>query len=156
MHNVSVTKRFYLDYLGCTLDAQDGEGDRTVFMKVSRGGMRLHLSSHHDDGTPGTVVLVVASDVADLHTELVSKNFPFLNPGLERGPGGAGLELQLIDPASKSAALLRAPLVRRASRCRVGSTSDSAGCSPEQHSPVRHRALPERIGASRLKPQIVQ
>ena len=23
MHDVSVTKRFYLDYLGCTLDAQD-------------------------------------------------------------------------------------------------------------------------------------
>jgi integrase len=32
--------------------------------------------------------------------------------------------------------------------------SDAA--SPNQQSPVRHRTLPERIGASRLKPQIVQ
>src|SRR6202035_721405 len=100
MHDVAVTKGFYLDYLGCTLDAQDGEGDGPVFMKVSRGGLRIHLSSHHDDGTPGTVVLVVTSGVADLHAELVAKDYPFLNPGLEPGPGGGGLELQLIDPAS--------------------------------------------------------
>ena len=29
-----------------------------VYVHVSRDGMRLHLSSHHDDGTPGTAVLV--------------------------------------------------------------------------------------------------
>jgi catechol 2,3-dioxygenase-like lactoylglutathione lyase family enzyme len=100
MHDVAVTKRFYLDYLGCTLDGQDGEGDRPIFMKVSRGDMRLHLSSYHDDGTPGTVVLVVTRGVADLHAELAAKRYPFLNPGVEPGPGGGGLELQLIDPAS--------------------------------------------------------
>ena len=75
-------------------------GDRPIFMKVSRDGMRLHLSSHRDDGTPGTVVLVVTSDVAALHAELAAKNYPFLNPGLEPGPDGGGLELQLIDPVS--------------------------------------------------------
>ena len=62
--------------------------------------MRLHLYSHHDDGTPGTVVSVVTSDVAALHAELAAKNYPFLNPGLEPGPDGGGLELQLIDPVS--------------------------------------------------------
>lgn len=100
MYEVTVTKRFYLDYLGCTLDGQDGAGDRPVFMKVSRGAMRLHLSSHHDDGTPGAAVLVVTSGVAELHAALAAKDYPFFNPGLEPGPGGAGLELQLIDPAS--------------------------------------------------------
>ena len=100
MHDVAVTKRFYLDYLGCTLDGEDGEGDAPVFMKVSRDAMRLHLSSHHDDGTPGSVVLVVISGVVDLHAELATKKYPFMNPGLEPGPGGGGLELQLIDPAS--------------------------------------------------------
>ncbi len=100
MHDVALTKRFYVEYLGCTLDDQAGEGDRPIFMKVSRGGMRLHLSSHHDDGTPGTAVLVVTSGVAELRAELASKDYPFLNPGLEPGPGGEGLELQLIDPAS--------------------------------------------------------
>ena len=83
MHDLALTKRFYLDYLGFSLDGQDGEGDRPIFMKVSRDGMRLHLSSHRDDGTPGTVVLVLTSDVAALHAELAAKNYPFLNPGLE-------------------------------------------------------------------------
>jgi Glyoxalase superfamily protein len=35
--DVEATKRFYLDYLGCQLDWQEGEGDRLAFMQVSRG-----------------------------------------------------------------------------------------------------------------------
>ena len=35
MFDVEATKRFYLDYLGCQLDWQEGEGDRPVFMQVS-------------------------------------------------------------------------------------------------------------------------
>lgn len=88
MHDLAVTKRFYVDYLGCRLDRQSDDGDGPVFMTVSRDAMRLHLSSHHDDGTPGTVVLVVTTDVAGLHAELAAKDYPFLNPGLEPGPGG--------------------------------------------------------------------
>ena len=38
MHDLALTKRFYLDYLGFSLDGQDGEGDRPIFMKVSRDG----------------------------------------------------------------------------------------------------------------------
>ena len=99
MHDVAVTKRFYLGYLGCTLDWEDGEGDRPVYMQVTRGGLVLHLSSHHDDGTPGSAVLVETKGVEKLHAELRERDYPFLNPGLEPGPAG-GRELQLIDPAS--------------------------------------------------------
>src|SRR5205807_4804106 len=100
MYDLALTKRFYLDYLGCSLDEQDGEGDRPTWLTVSRGTVRLHLSSHHDDGTPGTAVLVITSGVAELHAELAAKDYPFLNPGLGPGPGERGLEMQLIDPAS--------------------------------------------------------
>jgi len=89
MHDVAVTKPFYLDYLGCTLDWQDGEGDRPVYMQVSRGGLVLHLSSHHDDGTPGSAVLVETTGVEALDAELCERNYPFLYPGLEPGPGEA-------------------------------------------------------------------
>jgi catechol 2,3-dioxygenase-like lactoylglutathione lyase family enzyme len=99
MFDVATTTRFYVDYMGCTLDWQDGEEDGPVYMQVSRDGLTLHLSSHHDDGTPGSVVLVHAADVAALHAELRGRHYPFLNPGLEPGPGG-GREIQLIDPAS--------------------------------------------------------
>ena len=54
MYDVAATIRFYIDYLGCSLDWQSGEGDRPIYLQVSRDDMRLHLSSHHDGGTPGT------------------------------------------------------------------------------------------------------
>ena len=99
MHDVAVTKRFYLEYLGCGLDWEDGAPDGPVYMQVSRGDLVLHLSSHHDDGTPGSVVLVEVRGVRALHAELAARDYPFLNPGLGAGPGD-GCELQLIDPPS--------------------------------------------------------
>jgi catechol 2,3-dioxygenase-like lactoylglutathione lyase family enzyme len=99
MHDVAAARRFYVDYLGCKVDWEDGEGDRPVYMQVSRDGLVLHLSSHHDDGTPGSVVLCETHGVDELHTELRDKDYPFLNPAVEPGPGG-GRELQLIDPFS--------------------------------------------------------
>ena len=99
--DLAATTRFYVDYLGCTLDWQDGGGggDGPVYLQVSRGALVLHLSSHHDDGTPGSAVLIETRGVGELHAELRSRGYPFLNPGIEPGPGG-GLEMQLIDPAS--------------------------------------------------------
>jgi hypothetical protein len=99
MFDVEATKRFYVDYLGCFLDWQDGEGDRPVYLQVSRGELVLHLSSNHDDGTPGGAVLIEMRGVDELHSELRRKGYPFLNPGIEMAPGG-GREMQLIDPAS--------------------------------------------------------
>jgi len=99
MYDVAATIRFYVDYLGCSLDHQDGAGDRPVYLGVSRDGMELHLSSHHDDGTPGTAVLVVVRNIDALHAELHQRGYPFFNPGIGPGPAN-GREMQLIDPAS--------------------------------------------------------
>src|SRR5438105_12788414 len=92
MHDLALTKRFYVDYLGSTLDEQDGDGDGPTWLTVERDAMRLHLSSHHDDGTPGTAVLVITWGLAELHAELATKDYPYFNPGLGPGPGERGLE----------------------------------------------------------------
>ena len=99
MYDVAATVRFYVDYLGCSLDHQAGAGDRPVYLQVSRDGMQLHLSSHHDDGTLGTAVLVEVRNIDALHAELHQRGYPFFNPGIGSGPGGVK-EMQLIDPAS--------------------------------------------------------
>ena len=91
MFDVEATRRFYVDYLGCELDWQEGGGDGPVFIQVSRGPLVLNLSSHHGDGTPGTAVLVETEDVAALHAELHDKGYPFLNPGIS--PHGSGREM---------------------------------------------------------------
>lgn len=104
MFDVPATLRFYRDYLGCTVDWQDGDGVGPTYLQVSRGALVLHLSSHHDDGTPGGAVLVEATGLADLHAELRAKGYRFLNPALEAGE--LGHEMTLIDPASNRLRLL--------------------------------------------------
>lgn len=58
-----------------------------------------HLSSQHDDGTPGRALLIEMRGVEALHAELCEKGYPFLKPGIGPGPGD-GQEMHLIDPAS--------------------------------------------------------
>jgi hypothetical protein len=92
-------KQFYLDYMGCVLDWEEGTADGPVYLQVSRGPLTLHLSSYHDDGTPGTVVLVEIEGIRDLHAELHAKGYPFMNPGIKPGPG-TNVTMELIDPFS--------------------------------------------------------
>src|SRR3954452_23817604 len=98
MFDVAATHRFYVDYLGCTVDWQEGEGDRPAFLSVSRGPLVLNLSSHHGDGTPGTAVLIRTDNLASLHAELQAKGYPYMNPGIE--PHGEAQQMVLLDPAS--------------------------------------------------------
>ncbi len=98
MYDIAAPKRFYVDYLGFKLDWQDGEGDRPVYMQVSRGQAAPHLSSHAGDGTPGTAIVIQVDDVAAVHRELHGRDYPFMNPGIE--PRGIGKEVTVLDPAS--------------------------------------------------------
>ena len=108
MYDVEVTRRFYVDYLGCAWDWQDGEGDRPVYAQVSRDGMTLHLSSHHDDGTPGTAVIVETADVRGLWEELRGTQLPVPEPRLRRRWAGRCARDVPDRPGLEPAALLRA------------------------------------------------
>jgi extradiol dioxygenase family protein len=76
MFDVNATIRFYCEYLGCQIDWQEGEGDRPIYLQVSRDNLVLHLSSHHCDGTPGTVVYVETKDAESLHRGVAYKKVP--------------------------------------------------------------------------------
>jgi hypothetical protein len=99
--DVPLAKAFYVDYLGCSVDWEDGDPDSgPVYLQVSRGPLVLHLSTHHGDGTPGGVVLAEIRGIKDLLKELRAKDYRFMNPGLEPGPGEQMLSTELIDPSS--------------------------------------------------------
>ena len=98
MYDIEATRRFYIEYLGFSLDWQEGDGDRPVYMRISRGPVALHLSSYPGDGTPGSAVVVQVEDVSALQRDLATKNYPFMNPGIEER--GIGKELLVLDPAS--------------------------------------------------------
>ena len=67
-----------------------------LYLQVSRGDLVLHLSEHHGDGTPGSVVYVETADVAALHAELAGKEYPNLNPELVNDE--IGTHVWLVDP----------------------------------------------------------
>ena len=102
MYDVDRTKAFYGDYLGCTVDWEDGTPDGPMYLQLSRGAFVLHLSSHHGDGTPGGVVLVEVTGIRELHAELHSKGYRFMNPGIDDGPAPGMRCVDVIDPASNS------------------------------------------------------
>jgi ribosomal-protein-alanine N-acetyltransferase len=90
-------KDFYVGYLGMTVDWEHRfEPELPLYMQVSRGELALHLSEHHGDGTPGTVVYVATTDVASLHAELRGKEYAHLKPGLDTDE--IGTHVVVLDP----------------------------------------------------------
>jgi len=91
-------REFYLDWLGFSVDWQHRfEPDLPLYMQVSRDGLILHLSEHHGDATPGSHIRVEMTGIAQLHAELIGKNYKNNRPGLEK-PDWGGLEMTVTDP----------------------------------------------------------
>jgi catechol 2,3-dioxygenase-like lactoylglutathione lyase family enzyme len=91
-------REFYLDFLGFKVDWEHRFGPNfPVYMQVSRDALVLHLSEHHGDGTPGSVVYVYMRGVEALHRELTDKNYRHNRPGLQQQEWGL-LEMAVVDP----------------------------------------------------------
>jgi hypothetical protein len=95
--DVEKAHEFYLGFLGFTVDWEHRYGDNfPLYTQVSRAGLRLHLSEHAGDATPGGNMCVYMNGIRDFHKELISKNYRYMKPGLE--DEGTRLELTVIDP----------------------------------------------------------
>lgn len=73
----SSTRRFYVEFLGASVDWIDEPGDHTpryVALTLSSGA-RLQLSEHHGDGTPGASLLVTVGDLDDHLTALTATGY---------------------------------------------------------------------------------
>jgi catechol 2,3-dioxygenase-like lactoylglutathione lyase family enzyme len=96
--SVDKAREFYLGFLGFKVDWEHRFApDAPVYMQVSRGGLAIHLSEHHGDGTPGSIAYVYMTGVAELHRELSDKEYQYNRPGLQRQEWGMN-ELTVIDP----------------------------------------------------------
>lgn len=96
--DVNKAKLFYLDFLGFDLDWEHQFDARSpYYLQVSRGKLVLHLSEHHGDGCPGTVVFVRMQGLEDYHREISGKNYGAMRPGIEAAPCSARV-MEVIDP----------------------------------------------------------
>lgn len=95
--DVAKAHEFYCGFLGFTVDWEHRYGEEfPLYTQVSRAGLRLHLSEHAGDATPGCNMVVYMSGVRALHAELTAKNYRYMKPGLS--DEGTRLELQVTDP----------------------------------------------------------
>lgn len=95
--DVTKAHEFYLGFLGFSVDWEHRYGDSfPLYTQVSRGGLRLHLSEHAGDATPGCNMVVHMRGIRTLHEELIGKNYRYMRPGLE--DEGTRLEVTVIDP----------------------------------------------------------
>lgn len=95
--DVAKAHEFYLDFLGFSVDWEHRYGENfPLYTQVSRAGLRLHLSEHAGDATPGGNMVVYMKGIRAFQKELAGKNYRYMKPGLE--DEGTRLEVTVIDP----------------------------------------------------------
>ncbi|WP_442583106.1 glyoxalase superfamily protein [Mesorhizobium sp. ASY16-5R] len=88
---------FYLGFLGMTLDWEHRfETTMPLYCQVSRGALKLHLSEHSGDASPGANMLVYMKGVEAWQKSLVAKDYKYNRPGLQRQDWG--VECEVIAP----------------------------------------------------------
>ncbi|MEH7181064.1 glyoxalase superfamily protein [Neobacillus vireti] len=96
--DVEKAKEFYLTYLGFTLDWEHRfEMDMPLYMQISNGSCSIHLSEHHGDCCPGAAIRIEVDNIGKFHSNLLSKNYRYLRPGIEKMPWNTQ-EVNLVDP----------------------------------------------------------
>lgn len=97
--DVEKAREFYVGFLGFAVDWEHRYGDNfPLYCQVSRAGLRLHLSEHAGDASPGGNMCVYMTGVRALHAELTARDYRYMKPGLETTEGR--LELTVTDPFS--------------------------------------------------------
>jgi len=90
-------REFYLGFLCCAVDWEHRfHPGAPLYCQLSRGALKLHLSEHHGDSTPGSTVVLYMEGVEALQRELIAKNYRNNRPGLQKQDWG--LECTVIDP----------------------------------------------------------
>lgn len=95
--SVEKAMEFYRDFLGFSIDWEHRFGENApLYCQVSRDAMKLHLSEHAGDASPGARTFVNVTRIEDLHAELIGKNYRYMRPGIVDEPWGK--QLEVIDP----------------------------------------------------------
>jgi hypothetical protein len=90
-------REFYAGFLDCSIDWEHRFHDGApLYCQVSRGGLKLHLSEHSGDASPGATAVCYMKGVETFQKGLLAKNYKYNRPGLEKQDWG--LECTVIDP----------------------------------------------------------
>ncbi len=106
--DVTKAHEFYLDFLGFTVDWEHRfHPNAPLYTQVSRGDLKLHLSEHAGDATPGGNMVVYMTGVRAYNKELLDKHYRYMRPGVSEAEWG--LEMQVIDPFNNHIRFMERP-----------------------------------------------
>ncbi|RST86442.1 VOC family protein [Aquibium carbonis] len=90
-------REFYCGFMGFRVDWEHRFGDDfPLYCQVSRANVKLHLSEHAGDATPGGNMVVFMTGLAAFNAELKAKNYRYMKPGIQAQDWGD--EMQVTDP----------------------------------------------------------
>lgn len=96
--DVAKAKEFYVGFLGFQVDWEHRFDDKApAFLQASRGDLTLFLTEHHGDCCPGSSVFVWMTGLVEFHSEITSKGYPSMRPGIEKTFYDS-MEVSVIDP----------------------------------------------------------
>ncbi|AWC23345.1 MULTISPECIES: glyoxalase superfamily protein [Aminobacter] len=88
---------FYEGFLDCKVDWEHRfHPGAPLYCQVSRGGLKLHLSEHSGDASPGATAVCYMQGVEAFQKGLIAKDYKYNRPGLQHQDWG--LECEVIDP----------------------------------------------------------
>lgn len=93
-------REFYVGFLGFVFDWEYRFGpDMPLYMQLSLGDCRIHLSEHHGDACPGAAIRITVDDIDAFHAGITAKGYKYMRPGIELMPWGTR-EMKVLDPFS--------------------------------------------------------
>ena len=92
-------REFYLDFLGFKIDFEHRFGDNfPLYLGVSLGQCKLHLSEHHGDACPGAQIRIETDDIDQFVAALAQKNYKYAKPGKAEPTPWGSREVSIADP----------------------------------------------------------
>ncbi|MEX0956786.1 MAG: glyoxalase superfamily protein [Rhizobiaceae bacterium] len=90
-------REFYEGFLGFNMDWQHRfHPGAPIYCQVSSGALKIHLSEHSGDASPGGTMVVNMKGVEAFQKSLIAKDYKYNRPGLQHQDWG--LECEVIDP----------------------------------------------------------
>ena len=87
--DITKAKEFYIHYLGFALDWEHRfEPNLPLYMQLSKKNIKIHLSEHHGDCSPGAAIRIEVDEIRDFHRVLLNQNYNYSRPGLEKTSWG--------------------------------------------------------------------
>ncbi|MEJ0102297.1 MAG: glyoxalase superfamily protein [Bacteroidota bacterium] len=83
--DVQKAKEFYIDWLDFNLEWEHVfEENFPVYMEVSKDNIKIHLTEHHGDCTPGSKIFINCNNIQEYCEKLKAKNYKFYKPALKK------------------------------------------------------------------------